>query len=81
MGSVASTGGIGGEEVRDLIVAGVEYRFGRIKRDDARVERLSDARAILAAPPRWFAHHNEIHPHRTPGYHSNRAFIAVQEPW
>lgn len=32
MGIVATTGGLGGDEVRDLMLAAVEYRFGRIDR-------------------------------------------------
>jgi putative transposase len=51
-----------------------------IKRDYARVARLPDARAILAALPGWFAHYNEVHPHRALGYRSPREFIAAQKP-
>lgn len=134
MGFVATTGGLGGEEVRDLMVAAVEHRFGpvdkvpetiewlsdngsgyiahetkrfardmgleprttpvespqsngmaeafvrTIKRDYARVARLPDARAILAALPRWFDHYNEVHPHRALGYRSPREFIAAHKP-
>ncbi len=32
MSYVATTGGIGGEEVRDLMVGAVEHRFGRVNR-------------------------------------------------
>ena len=33
-----------------------------INRDYARVARLPDTRAILAALPRWFAHYNAVQP-------------------
>src|SRR4051794_41408355 len=42
MSYVATTGGIGGEEVRDLMVAAVEHRFGRIDRLPDTIEWLSD---------------------------------------
>ena len=34
----------------------------------------------LAALPGWFAHYNEVHPHRALGYRLPRAFIAAQKP-
>ena len=42
MSFVATTGGIGGEEVRDLMVAAVEHRFGRVNRLPRTVEWLTD---------------------------------------
>jgi putative transposase len=42
MSFVATTGGIGGDEVRDLMVAAVEHRFGRIDRLPDTIEWLSD---------------------------------------
>jgi putative transposase len=32
MSFLATTGGIAGEDVRDLMVAAVEYRFGQVNR-------------------------------------------------
>ena len=42
MSFVATTGGIGGDEVRDLMVAAVEHRFGGINRLPDTIEWLSD---------------------------------------
>ena len=33
MSFLATTGGISGDDVRDLMVAAVEHRFGRVNRD------------------------------------------------
>jgi len=132
MSFLATTGGISGEDVRDLMVTAVEYRFGRISRLPVTIEWLSDngscyiagdtrsfARDIGLEPrttpiespqsngmaeafvrtikrdyvhvsPRpdavtvmhqlssWFAHHNEVHPHKALGYRSPREFIAAR---
>jgi putative transposase len=42
MSYVATTGGIGGEEVRDLMVTAVEHRFGRVNRLPRTIEWLTD---------------------------------------
>ena len=42
MSYVATTGGISGEDVRDLMVAAIESRFGRVNRLPAEIEWLSD---------------------------------------
>ena len=42
MSVLATTGGIAGEDVRDLMVAAVEYRFGQVNRLPVTIERLSD---------------------------------------
>ncbi len=130
--SVATTGGISGEDVRDLMVAAVESRFGRVnrlpaelewlpdngspfvasdtrrfarevglaprttpfqspqskgmveafvrtfKRDYVRVSPCPDAAAVLRQLPGWFAHYNEVHPHKALGYRSPREFIRAQ---
>jgi putative transposase len=130
MSFVATTGGITGEDVRDLMVAAVEHRFGRVnrlpgpiewltdngscylaretrrfareiglvpkttplespqsngmaeafvrtlKRDYVRVSPIPDARSVLRQLPRWLAHYNELHPHRSLRYRSPREFIA-----
>jgi putative transposase len=129
---VATTGGISGEDVRDLMVAAIESRFGRVnrlpeaiewlsdngspyvagdtrrfarevglaprttpfqspqsngmaeafvrtfKRDYVRVSPCPDAEAVLRQLPSWFAHYNEVHPHKALGYRSPREFIRDQ---
>ncbi len=42
MSYVATTGGIGGEEVRDLMVGAVEHRFGPVNRLPRTIEWLTD---------------------------------------
>ncbi len=42
MSFLATTGGIKGEDVRDLMVAAVEHRFGRVNRLPLTIEWLSD---------------------------------------
>src|SRR3954465_9917192 len=42
MSYVATTGGIGGEEVRDLMVAAVEHRFGQVNRLPQTIEWLTN---------------------------------------
>jgi putative transposase len=42
MSFLATTGGIPGEDVRDLMVAAVEHRFGRVNRSPVTIEWLSD---------------------------------------
>lgn len=130
LGHVATTEGIKGEDVRDLMVTAVEHRFGAvnrlpetiewltdngsgyiaaetrafardigleprttpvespqsngmaeafvrtIKRDYVRVSRLPDAETVMQLLPKWFAHYNELHPHRALGYRSPREFLA-----
>jgi putative transposase len=51
-----------------------------IKRDYARVSSCPDARSVMAALPGWFAHYNQLHPHRALGYRSPREFIADRQP-
>jgi putative transposase len=129
VGHVATTEGIKGEDVRDLMVAAVEQRFGQInrlpttiewltdngpcyiagetrkfardmgfeplttpvespqsngmaeafvrtiKRDYVRVNPTPDAKTVIRSLPKWFAHYNELHPHRALGYRSPREFI------
>ena len=50
-----------------------------IKRDYARVSSCPDARSVMAALPGWFAHYNQLHPHRALGYRSPREFIAARQ--
>jgi hypothetical protein len=45
MSFLATTGGISGNDVRDLMVAAVEHRFGRVNRLPVTIEWLSDMTA------------------------------------
>lgn len=130
MGHVATTGGITAADVRDLMVATVEHRYGQVnrvpepiewltdngscytardtrafardiglvprttpvsspqsngmaeafvrtlKRDYVRVNPRPDARTVIEQLPGWFAHYNDVHPHRALRYRSPREFIA-----
>ncbi len=130
VGHVATTEGVKGADVRDLMVAAVEHRFGQtnrlpatiewltdngscyiagetrrfardigfeplttpiespqsngmaeafvrtFKRDYVRVNPTPDAETVMRALPKWFAHYNELHPHRALRYRSPREFIA-----
>ena len=56
---------------------GMAEAFGRtLKRDYVRVCAVPDAKSVLNQLPVWFAHYNELHPHRALGYRSPREFIA-----
>lgn len=130
MGHVATTAGITAEDVRNLMVATVEHRYGQVnrvpqpiewltdngscytardtrafardiglvprttpvsspqsngmaeafvrtlKRDYVRVNPRPDARTVIEQLPGWFAHYNDVHPHRALRYRSPREFIA-----
>lgn len=59
MSFVATTNGITSEDVRDLMVAAVEHRFGRVNRLPSRIEWLTDnGSCYVARETRRFA--NEI---------------------
>ena len=59
MSFVATTGGITSEDVRDLMVAAVEHRFGRVSRLPSTIEWLTDnGSCYVARETRRFA--NEI---------------------
>jgi putative transposase len=131
MSFIATTGGIAGEHVQDLMVAAVEHRFGLVnrlpeviewlsdngscyvagdtrsfargigleprttpiespqsngmaeafvrtlKRDYVRVNALPDAQTVMTSLPGWFAHYNEVHPHKALGYRSPAEFIRA----
>ena len=51
MSFLATTGGIAGEDVRDLMVAAVEYRFGQVNRLPVTIEWLSDNVSEPSRPP------------------------------
>ncbi len=67
MSYVATTGGIGGEEVRDLMVAAVEHRFGRVNRLPRTIEWLTDnGSGYVATETRRFAREIGLEPRTTP---------------
>jgi putative transposase len=67
MSFVATTGGIGGEEVRDLMVAAVEHRFGRVNRVPRTIEWLTDnGSGYIAHHTRRFARELGLEPRTTP---------------
>lgn len=67
MSYVATTGGIGGEEVRDLMVTAVEHRFGRVNRLPQTIEWLSDnGSGYIAMETRRFARDLGLEPCTTP---------------
>jgi putative transposase len=67
MSYVATTGGIGGEEVRDLMVAAVEHRFGQVNRLPQTIEWLTDNGAgYIATETRRFAREIGLEPRTTP---------------
>ena len=67
MSYVATTAGITGEDVRDLIVAAVEHRFGRVNRLPGTIEWLTDnGGCYLARETRRFAREIGLVPRTTP---------------
>ena len=60
-------GGIAGEDVRDLMVAAVEYRFGQVNRSPVTIEWLSDnGSCYVAGDTRSFARDIGLEPRTTP---------------
>ena len=67
MSFLATTGGISGDDVRDLMVAAVEHRFGRVNRLPATIEWLSDnGSCYVAGHTRRFARDIGLEPRTTP---------------
>jgi putative transposase len=67
MSFVGTTGGISGDDVRDLMVAAVEHRFGRINRLPRPIEWLSDnGSPYVARQTRGFARDIGLVPRTTP---------------
>jgi putative transposase len=67
MSYVATTGGIGGEEVRDLMVAAVEHRFGQANRLPRTIEWLTDnGSGYVSTETRRFARDLGLEPRTTP---------------
>jgi putative transposase len=67
MSFLATTAGISGDDVRDLMVAAVEHRFGRVNRLPATIEWLSDnGSCYIAGDTRRFARNIGLEPRTTP---------------
>jgi putative transposase len=67
MGHVATTGGITAEDIRDLMVATVEHRFGPVNRLTEPIEWLTDnGSPYVAGETRRFARHIGLVPRTTP---------------
>ena len=67
MGFVATTEGIKGEDVRDLMITAVEHRFGRINRLPQTIEWLTDnGSGYTAHDTRRFARDIGFEPRTTP---------------
>lgn len=67
MGFVATTAGISAEDVRDLMTATVEHRFGRVNRLPATIEWLTDnGSCYTARETRRFAREINLRPRTTP---------------
>jgi putative transposase len=49
-----------------------------IKRDNAPLSHLPDARTVIKSLPVWFDHYNTVHPHSALRSRSPREFIAAQ---
>jgi putative transposase len=67
MGHVATTEGIKGDDVRDLILASVEHRFGQVNRLPETIEWLSDnGSCYVASDTKAFAKDIGLEPRTTP---------------
>ena len=67
MGHIATTEGIKGEDVCDLMVTAVEHRFGKVNRLPQTIEWLTDnGSCFIAGPTRRFAREIGLEPLTTP---------------
>jgi putative transposase len=67
MSFLATTSGVSGEDVRDLMLAAVEHRFGPVNRLPVTIEWLFDnASCYLARETRSFARDISLEPRTTP---------------
>jgi putative transposase len=67
MSVLATTGGIRGEDVRDLMVAAIEHSFGRVNRLPVTIEWLTDnGSCYIASDTRSFAREIRLEPRTTP---------------
>ena len=66
MSFVATTAGLTGEDVRDLMVAAVEHRFGRVDQAPGLIEWLTDnGSCFVAQETRRFARNMGLVPKTT----------------
>ena len=66
-GFVATTEGIEGEDIQDLMIAAVEARFGQVDRLPQTIGRLSDdGSGYIAADTRQLARQSALEPRTTP---------------
>jgi putative transposase len=68
---VATTGGICGDMVRDLMAESFVKTF---KRDYVQMNLLHDARTTMEQLPKWFEDYNDNHPHKGLKMKSPREF-------
>ena len=67
LGHVATTEGVKGEDIRDLMVGAVEYRFGPVNRLPSPIEWLSDnGSCYIAGDTKQFAREIGLEPLTTP---------------
>ena len=67
MSFLATTGGISGDDIRDLMLAAVEHRFGPVNRLPITIEWLSDnGSCYIAGETRRFAREIGLEPRTTP---------------
>jgi transposase InsO family protein len=67
MSFLATTSGVSGEDVRDLMLAAVEHRFGLVNRLPVTIEWLSDnGSCYVAGETRSFARDISLEPRTTP---------------
>ena len=67
MSFIATTGGIGGDDVRDLMLAAVEHRFGQVNQLPEPIEWLTDnGSCYVARDTRGFARDIGLEPRTTP---------------
>ena len=60
--SFSPTGGIKGEDVRDLIVDAVEHRFGKVNRVPVIIELSDNGSCYIAGATRSFARDLDLEP-------------------
>ncbi|MCI4681029.1 DDE-type integrase/transposase/recombinase, partial [Rhodoblastus acidophilus] len=63
LGHVATTAGVKGEDIRDLMVSAVEYRFGPVNRLPSPIEWLTDnGSCYIAGDTKHFAREIGLEP-------------------
>jgi hypothetical protein len=80
LGHVATTEGIKGEDVQDLMITAVEYRFGPVNRLPQTIEWLSDnGSGYIAHETKTLAREMGLEPRTTPV--QNPKAMAWPKPW